>query len=271
MKKLLIIALFAIFASCSPKPKAIIAVELQNIEDQTAYLMQLLGADDKETITDSVKVVDGKFTFILDDTTPRRAAIKFSKGRAYFNIIVEEGTLSIIGDYKRNTAAKISGTFITDKNNELRVRERPLNIKRTENSVLYRKIMAECKDEGLSQAETEEKLVEVRAAFVSIAQELEQVRAEMIEENKDNIFSVYQNTMSTPTTVRGTQELIDKIPTNLRKNDFYNYLERRLVALANVDEGAMAPDFTSTTVDGEKFTLSSTRGKVVLLDTWGST
>lgn len=271
MRRLLIIASLALIVSCSPKPKAIITAELENIEDQTAYLAQTLGVDSKLTYTDSVKVVDGKFTFVLDDTTPRRASIKFSNATPYFNIVVEEGTLSIVGDFKRNTAARISGTFITDKNNELKERERPLIVKRTKNSTIYRKIMAECKEEGLSQAETEEKLVDVRATFASIAKELEQVKADMIEENKDNLFSVYQNTMYTPSTVRGVDELIAKIPENLRDNEFYSFLDRRRVALANVDAGAMAPDFSSTTSEGEEFTLSSTRGKVVLLNTWGTT
>lgn len=271
MKKILVIFIIALNFSCSPKPKAIIKGDLINLENQTAYLAEAIGVDRELTYTDSVEVVDGKFTFILDNTTPRRASILFSKSKPYFNIVVEEGTLTIEGDFKKNTSAKICGTFIADKINELKERQRPLTIERMKNNELNRKISAENKELGLSAEETAKRQADIKLKFKEISQNLKQIEIDMIEENKDNLFSVYQNTLITPVTVRETDEIMAKIPASFRDNEFYSFLVRRRAALAKVDEGAMAPDFTSTTIDGEKFTLSSTRGKVVILNTWGST
>ncbi|MBD3275806.1 MAG: redoxin domain-containing protein [Candidatus Marinimicrobia bacterium] len=44
----------------------------------------------------------------------------------------------------------------------------------------------------------------------------------------------------------------------------------RQTELAPLAEGIVAPDFTSLTVDSNEFTLSKLRGKVVLLDFWGT-
>lgn len=54
---------------------------------------------------------------------------------------------------------------------------------------------------------------------------------------------------------------------------FFNKHNAPLVAKRNADrcsEGAHAPDFTLKDINGETFTLSSLRGKTVILDFWGS-
>lgn len=46
--------------------------------------------------------------------------------------------------------------------------------------------------------------------------------------------------------------------------------QARISAQEKIKEGAPAPDFTLQTIDGEAFTLSSLKGKYVVLDFWGS-
>jgi peroxiredoxin len=51
---------------------------------------------------------------------------------------------------------------------------------------------------------------------------------------------------------------------------YYDQLKNKLNALANQLSGMQAPDFTLKQPDGSLFTLSSLRGKYVLLDFWAS-
>ncbi len=47
-------------------------------------------------------------------------------------------------------------------------------------------------------------------------------------------------------------------------------IAKELAVLAKVRPGSPAPDFTATDINGKSFTLSSLRGKVVILDFWAS-
>lgn len=52
--------------------------------------------------------------------------------------------------------------------------------------------------------------------------------------------------------------------------DFADDIRKELEELAKVRPGSPAPDFTTTDINGKPFTLSSLRGKVVILDFWAS-
>lgn len=47
-------------------------------------------------------------------------------------------------------------------------------------------------------------------------------------------------------------------------------IEEELTALGNIQPGAVAPDFTANDINGQSFTFSSLKGKVVILDFWAS-
>lgn len=272
MKRFLFLTSLILFISCSSSPKAIITAEIKDAEDQMVYLTEALGYDAKvKTVTDSVKMVDGVFTFSLDNASARRATITFAESKRYFDIVIEEGTQTIKCDFGKNSGVSIKGTFIADKINEFKARQRPFNAKIISNSNDIKKIRTECRAKDLSTEETEELLAPYRAIYNNYKDSLVMIEMAMIEGNKDNLFSVYQNTTDTYNTVREIDEVIAKIPENLRDNGLFDFIARRRAALARVDVGAMAPDFTMKTLDGEDFTLSSLKGKVVLINTWAST
>ena len=52
--------------------------------------------------------------------------------------------------------------------------------------------------------------------------------------------------------------------------DFADDIRKEPEVLAKVRPGSPAPDFTATDINGKSFTLSSLRGKVVILDFWAS-
>ena len=47
-------------------------------------------------------------------------------------------------------------------------------------------------------------------------------------------------------------------------------IEKEIENLANVQPGATAPDFTAQDINGKQFTMSSLKGKVVIIDFWAS-
>jgi thiol-disulfide isomerase/thioredoxin len=57
---------------------------------------------------------------------------------------------------------------------------------------------------------------------------------------------------------------------NLYQPNIFHLLEEQNKVFVHPKPGKLAPDFTVTTLDGAKFTLSEQRGKVVLLHFWGT-
>lgn len=62
----------------------------------------------------------------------------------------------------------------------------------------------------------------------------------------------------------------DKIKSNFNKNEAVTDFLVRMAKLRSVQIGKVAPDFTMNTIDGKPITLSSLRGKFVMIDFWAS-
>ena len=63
----------------------------------------------------------------------------------------------------------------------------------------------------------------------------------------------------------------DNLSPEVRKyGDNADEIAKELAVLAKVRPGSPAPDFTATDINGKQFTMSSLRGKVVIIDFWAS-
>ncbi len=65
-------------------------------------------------------------------------------------------------------------------------------------------------------------------------------------------------------------EVFSTLDTSLVEVPGYKEIKDYLDIMSKVQEGKVAPDFTVPTIDGKEITLSSLRGKYVLLDFWAS-
>jgi len=65
-------------------------------------------------------------------------------------------------------------------------------------------------------------------------------------------------------------EVFSALDTSLASLPGYKEIKDYLDIMANVQEGKVAPDFTVPTIDGKEVSLSSLKGKYVLLDFWAS-
>lgn len=67
------------------------------------------------------------------------------------------------------------------------------------------------------------------------------------------------------------KKIYDSFTDNVKQNaPACEEIRTELATLAKVQRGAPAPDFTATDINGKQFTLSSLRGKVVIIDFWAS-
>lgn len=104
-----------------------------------------------------------------------------------------------------------------------------------------------------------------------------EIKKDYIRQNPDNDLSVYLLSISSIETLK---ELIDSFSDRARQGTMaplYKAMQEdleRISARENAQKamapGAPAPDFTVKDLDGKDFTLSSLKGKYIVLDFWGS-
>ncbi len=66
------------------------------------------------------------------------------------------------------------------------------------------------------------------------------------------------------------KEIESSLDSKIKESSFTKMINERITILESVAVGKTAPDFTMNDTEGNPFTLSSTRGKVVLVDFWAS-
>lgn len=122
-------------------------------------------------------------------------------------------------------------------------------------------------DQGKSEAELENKYKELESKVYA---ELRDTIMGFITQHPDNeaIPMIISSLEDKDYIARALNILTDKVK-NGRLKFFLDMLEQSADDSA-LCEGDMAPDFTLNTLDGHPFTLSSLRGRYVLLDFWGS-
>ncbi|UAY55207.1 TlpA disulfide reductase family protein [Arachidicoccus terrestris] len=77
-------------------------------------------------------------------------------------------------------------------------------------------------------------------------------------------------TFSSDMTVAQMESFMNKFTGEAKNSSYYQYLNEELQKKKAVAVGAIAPDFTLLKRDSTPFTLSSTRGKYIMIDFWAS-
>lgn len=91
-------------------------------------------------------------------------------------------------------------------------------------------------------------------------------------DKKTNLTALYliQTELRFAYTRKGFESIIEKYPKSFTETYLYKAIEEKIQILKNIEVGAFAPDFTIPDVNGKPVSLSSFRGKYVLLDFWAS-
>ena len=92
-----------------------------------------------------------------------------------------------------------------------------------------------------------------------------------VEENV-NLTALYliQTELRFAYTREVIENILNKYPENFTKTRLYKAVKEKIEILKNVEVGAVAPNFTIPDVNGTPVSLSSFKGKYVLLDFWAS-
>ena len=119
--------------------------------------------------------------------------------------------------------------------------------------------------------QTREQLVSLQNSFAAFAKKAVDQQMELIRENGDNFVSAYilaGMMQNAPLDV--LQELFGAFSDEVKNGQYGQLVAEQIARLESIAVGAIAPDFTVMTPDGQPVSLHSISGKVKVIDFWAS-
>ncbi|MBL7766313.1 MAG: AhpC/TSA family protein [Chitinophagaceae bacterium] len=235
------------------------------------FRLEELGVDDNIPVDSGKTNSDGSFEFSAKASEESLYRLKFEQGK-YILLVLKNGeNATIKGDWKSMENYTVEGSqgSMTLKSFLVNLRENSRDINTM--YVILDSIKAHPEKDSLLKS-AEDDLRNINVQFVNyvkkFADTTQSVACALFAANIINpaIEGPYVNAFYQKITQRFPQS-------TLAKKFAERYLQNKPQAEANdvkpVD-GMPAPDFTANTPDGNSLTLSSFRGKYVLIDFWAS-
>ena len=262
-KSILISAAAALTLQIAAQGKYTINGNLQNAEGQKIYLSV---GDFGNTEIDSTVVANGKFTFQGEMQGPFESGSLFMgdlndyRNVKSWGIAIEPMTITVSGDANNKESVVIKGGKAQEEldrmTQEMAVFEKPL---RALNDAYYAQQTKEGRD-------SIDKLQE------PYRKQYQEFTKNYIQTHTDSYYATQYLSMDMGSmTYEDIKAAWDKLSPDVQKYGVNaKAIKSELEVLAKVRPGKPAPDFTTNDINGKPFTLSSLKGKVVILDFWAS-
>lgn len=224
----------------------------------------------KQDITDSATVVNGKFKFTGDaEDDPIMGVLIFNaQGNGVNNgdiqgVCIEQGTITVNGTDKLKDA-RIGGTPANVDNGKLNV---AMATVKSEWDDLNAKVNAANNE----QRQTPEFQSELNNRIKDIQEQQNVVYKKFITEHPDSYISLVKlDAYSYSGDYQNIELLYNHLTGRLKQTALAQKLATKLPRIKAIAIGATAPDFTEADTSGKMISLSSLRGKYVLVDFWAS-
>ncbi len=266
MKKIIVALVgVALLAACQPKSFEITAT-LEGGTSERVILKHVRKGQPADI--DTTEMVDGVFTFTGSIDAPELfvAAIDGKKQPIVF--FASNNKIEITGNVEQLADVTVKGSELTDLLNKFND-ELP-GQKRTQELKQEYQMAAMSKDQdkmGLLQEEMQSILEDQRAFF-----------KKYVDDNASNECGLFLALNMAPNLdLEKLRELIAKFEPTMTEHVYFKEMKEMLEPLEKFEkaqaataEGAIAPEFTLTSSNGEEVSLNSFKGKYVLIDFWAS-
>lgn len=278
-KQFSLLACTALLCACQPAQKqTTITGTLTGMESDTLIVNYFAVSDlSRRTLnTDTVALQEGKFTCRLENDSVPMEVYFYAKPRngAPMKLLRKSmGVVAFPGETVELSGSMdeyhMKGNAFHQAYEEVRALCKPYEDKMHE---VTQVIMGMQSDGTL----TPERLDSLRQIYEPINADMKKVKEDYIRQHPDEDISVYLIS-DLGKEAGDLLDLIGKKAQNGPMAPLYKSMKEAIAqqkareeARKNMVEGAVAPDFTLKDLQGKDLTLSSLRGKYVVLDFWGS-
>jgi len=233
----------------------------------------LIYSDGGQRNIDSAAINNGKFVFTGTVANPAKAMLAVDPSGAgmtqltdpdLINIYLEKGTIDIKGT-DLISKATLTGTPLNVDQQKLNKDLAQVNAKEKEFMQKYR---AATEDERNAEDFGER----MDSQYEAIQEEKNEVLLAFIKANPKSFLSLnslVEYAGPTPETAE-IEPLLNSLSPEIQASEPAKALQARLEIAKRLAVGSLAPDFTQNDPDGKPVSLSSFKGKYVLIDFWAS-
>lgn len=263
MKKLFPIFLFLlVMAACqSNSSKFTVSGTIAGVDSGFVYLVKAEAG--KPVVVDTAKIEKGAFEFEGTAGTPELTYLRLNDRDYFSQFFLENAQINVVSYKDSLRATKVTGSPTTDIFNTYVDEVTKLNKKMREYQGDYQKAAATGNQEEMDRIK-----IDIEAASDNMG-----VYAKnFVRENSNSIVAPFiaLSQLAGHLEYEEMKTLVDGFAPELASSEYVVQLNEMLQKEAKTAIGAEAPDFTMNDTEGNPFTLSSLRGKYVLVDFWAS-
>jgi thiol-disulfide isomerase/thioredoxin len=259
---------------------------IKGVPSGTVRLVANNEDDRTQKTVDSGIITNGSFELRGKLATPQMMTIKLEPGNWSFNVFIENTAIAITADTTGAQHYDYTADGMGKGANIVKFTE--TGSKNYDDWMVYQNDPGQ-KQYDPVQAELDKKLTaagkdvdaeyRVRDQMDSVSNLLFAWQKKKIDEYvKQNpssvagvyIFYEYYQWVSGSMPYAVLDEMLNKYTGEAKQSDYYKSLAISRTKLKAVQPGSIAPDFTLLQRDSTKLTLSSTRGKYIMIDFWAS-
>ncbi|WP_320017845.1 TlpA disulfide reductase family protein [Labilibaculum manganireducens] len=262
MKKIFIaIAAIGLFlGSCTSKDQYKLTGKVEGMTEGKVYLSKL--QDNKLEKTDSTEMTATGFSFEGTVASPDLYYLELEGQRGAIQLFLENTAITVDANVENLREAKVTGSLNQDVLTNFGALQKGFQEKQQALYSEYQKA-AEAKNQ---------------VAMDSIEAEFNKSEADKFTASKEFLklngntaaaaFVAYR--IASPLEVAEMEEVYAVLGENALKSSYAGLLKDKIEVLKKVSVGQPAPDFTLNTTEGKPLSLSSFKGKVVVIDFWAS-
>lgn len=257
----LALSIFMFSACKTSSDQYTIKGNLTNLRDSVLFLgRQVAGMP----VFDTLAINDGSFTYSGKTTKPVFAQILTPDRQNGFPVILESGTIKVSGDADSMMMGKIrvSGTPNNDALQEFMNIQQPFmpQMQKMQGQFMQARMTGDTATMGA-----------IRNTMDSIGNIITSQMEDFIKDHPRSIVSAIalQSIMEgmNDSTV---EQLYTSLDTSVQNSIYGERIGTKVASSKKTRIGQIAPDFTMNNPEGEAVSLSSLRGKYVLIDFWAS-
>lgn len=262
MKKIFIaIAAIGLFlGSCTSSDQYKLTGKVEGMTEGKVYLSKL--QDNKLVKTDSTEMTAAGFSFEGTVTSPDLYYIELEGQRGAIQVFLENTAIAVDANVENLREAKVIGSSNQDILTAFGELQKGFQEKQQALYPEYQKA---------SEAKNQVVMDSVEAEFHKSEADKLTASKDFLKLNGNTVaaaFVAYR--ITSPLEVAEMEEIYALLGENAQKSSYATLIKDKIEVLKNVTVGQPAPDFTLNTTEGTPLSLSSFKGKVVVIDFWAS-
>ena len=262
MRNLLLLALaVSMLTACSKPEGFVIKGQIKGKESGDIRLMKY--ADGRWITEDSAKIEKGQFTLKGKTDIPELRLISMEQQQIVAQFFAENGTITLNAWNDSLTKTQVKGSKSNDEFTVLKKELENINKDIQGLQQKYSEAMQSGNEDGMKKAQIDyEAMMGNQTVYIK----------NFIREHPKSAVSplIVLMQFSQDISAHDIDTLVVFLDPSIRASVYVSELNKIAGKKRLTDAGSVAPDFTQNTPEGTPFTLSSLRGKFVIVDFWAS-